>query len=296
MSAEGSLLLNRVFSRNTLRDILNHSFSSTYSEAVRHYVRDYEDKDNGQLLSHIYALLRKQYRNEYYYKNTILNKLLLGVHKPTTATALTEVAVGRSKADFVLINGQATVYEIKTELDNLDRLEAQLTDYFKAFTRVSVLTSEGHLPALDKCLEHSPAGISVLTGKGTIRKIREPREYTEGLDKDAMFRILRKAEYEDILARLHGGSPNVSQFDYYKTCKHLYCQMETSSAHSEFVSALKKRSRIDTDLYNQVPYELKYLVYFSGFKPGDYARLHSFLQQKEAVRCTSHILEVGNLN
>lgn len=45
-----------------------------------------------------------------------------------TTTALTEIAIAKSKADFVLINGKAVVYEIKTELDNLERLSAQVDD------------------------------------------------------------------------------------------------------------------------------------------------------------------------
>ena len=57
-----------------------------------------------------------------------------------TTTALTEIPIAKSKADFVLINGKAVVYEIKTELDNFDRLENQINDYYKAFDHVAVVT------------------------------------------------------------------------------------------------------------------------------------------------------------
>ena len=67
---------------------------------------------------------------------------MLGVHSPRTTTALTEVPIGKSKADFILINGKAIVYEIKTELDNFDRLDGQMEDYYKAFSRMVVVTSE----------------------------------------------------------------------------------------------------------------------------------------------------------
>ena len=70
---------------------------------------DPDGKTNGEIISRIYHYMGESYRNEYFYKNTLLNKLLLGVHKPTTTSALTEVPVGRSKADFILINGKAVV-------------------------------------------------------------------------------------------------------------------------------------------------------------------------------------------
>ncbi len=55
----------------------------------------------------------KVYRNEYFYKNTILNKLLLGRHSINTTTALSEMPIGKSIADFILLNGKGVVDEIK---------------------------------------------------------------------------------------------------------------------------------------------------------------------------------------
>lgn len=277
LSTANSILLNRVFTRNTIREIIEDHHSDAYASAIRRYIVDPEGKNNRQLISEIYTVLRKEYRNEYYYKNTILNKLLLGVHKPTTTIALTEVAIGKSKADFILINGRAIVYEIKTELDNLIRLESQLSNYYKAFTRVSVLTCEEHFDSLQKRLNDSPVGICVLTKNGVISEKKKPQEYIDGLNMDTMFKILRKREYEDIINRHYGALPNVSQFEYYRNCKRLFCQIKTAIAYKDFVSILKKRGRIDTERYSQIPYELKFLVYFSGFKIDDYMRLDTFL-------------------
>ncbi len=61
--------------------------------------------------------LSQSYRNEYFYKNTLLNKLLLGVHSINT-TALTEVPV--KYANQILFNKwKSCKHEIKTELDTL---------------------------------------------------------------------------------------------------------------------------------------------------------------------------------
>lgn len=288
MTADNSILLNRVFTRNTLRELVNENYSDVFVTATRRYIADPLGKSNKQLISELYAILRKQYRNEYYYKNTILNKLLLGVHKPTTTTALTEVSIGKSKADFVLINGDAVVYEIKTELDNLDRLDSQISNYFNAFTRVSVLASEEYLDELKERLKNSPVGICVLTRRGTISERKEAQECTQWLNKDTMFRILRKTEYEEIIVKHYGKLPEVSQFDYYKVCKGLFCKLETKEAYKDFVSILKKRGKIEAESYQGVPYELKFLVYFSDFNSDDYIKLNYFLDQKEVIPCISH--------
>jgi phosphate uptake regulator len=95
--------------------------NSVYGTVVQRYVDDPEDKDNGTLISEVYRFMSKAYRNEYFYQNTLLNKLLLGKHSINTTTALTQIPISKSKADFILINGKAIVYEIKTELDTFDR-------------------------------------------------------------------------------------------------------------------------------------------------------------------------------
>ena len=143
MDGNNSILINRFFTRNTLKELINEGESATYSAAIRRYVADSSNLSNLECISEIYFFLKSQYQNEYYYKNTLLNKLLLGIHNPHTTTALTEVPIGNSKADFILINGKAVVYEIKTELDNFERLDGQIADYYKAFSRVAVVRPHG---------------------------------------------------------------------------------------------------------------------------------------------------------
>ena len=68
------------------------------------------------------------------------------------ATLLTELNVGKSKADLVVINGTTTVYEIKTELDSTARLEGQLSDYIQVFDRVNVITCESKVKNIEKII------------------------------------------------------------------------------------------------------------------------------------------------
>ena len=146
-------IINNFFSQKTFRQCFEKKDDTVYKEVIKRYISDADGKDNAKLISEIYTVLKKGYRNEYYYKNTLLNKLLLGVHSVNTTTALTEIPISNSKADFVLINGKAVVYEIKTELDNLERVENQINDYYKAFDHVAVVTCMDNVKALQSKIE-----------------------------------------------------------------------------------------------------------------------------------------------
>lgn len=185
--------LNRIFTRNMLRHFMDGKADNVYATVVKRYICNPNQKKNRQLISEIYCELKNNYRNEYFYKNTLLNKLLLGVHSINTTTALTEVPIAKSKADFVLINGKAVVYEIKTELDNLERLSSQIDDYYKAFDHVAVVTFEKNLLQLQKVLDSidKPVGIYVLRKNGKLGMIQKPQRYIEDLNKEIIFKLLR---------------------------------------------------------------------------------------------------------
>ena len=280
MSISNNFLLSRVFTRNTFKELIEEHTEETYVTAIKRYVKDPEDKNNQQLISEIYQELRKNYRNEYFYKNTLLNKLLLGVHTPRTTTVLTEIPVYKSKADFILINGKAVVYEIKTKLDNFERLATQLNDYFKAFNNVAVVTCESNYQTIEKKLSGTPVGIFLLTKRNCLSQRKKPIEDNSCLDLNIIFKILRKPEYESILMAHYGELPNVSQFKYYSACRKLFCQMDARVAYKLFLKELKSRNRIDVKLFATVPYELKFLTYFLNLKTIDYYNLKNFLESK----------------
>ena len=150
--ADNSRAINRVFTRKVISDLLESGRSDTFDYVVKRYIDDPESKSHGQLISEIYAHLNKQQRNEYFYMNTLLNKLLCGIHNVNTTSAFSQVRIGHSIADFVMINGEGRVYEIKSDLDNFDRLYDQLRDYFCAFSKVSVLASIHELEKIHEVL------------------------------------------------------------------------------------------------------------------------------------------------
>ena len=98
-------ILNRFFSQSVFLDMIaKNEKPSTFDAVVRRFLPYSENKNNGALISEIYYFMSKSYRNEYFYQNTLLNKLLLGRHSLKTTTALSQIPIAKSKADFILIN------------------------------------------------------------------------------------------------------------------------------------------------------------------------------------------------
>lgn len=284
MLVEKKMILNRLFSERLFHKLVKHPENATYSTIIQRYVNDPEAKNNGELISEIYQFMSREYRNEYYYQNTLLNKLLLGKHSINTTTALKQVPVGKSKADFILINGKAVVYEIKTELDTFERLDNQLRYYYQAFNHVCVVTSESQFEKAYRLLENSPVGIYILTKRGTIssKLRREPVTDNSRLDYSTIFKVLRKKEYEAILEQYYGNLPVTTQVSYYGECLKQFSHIPLDEAYTMVLKQLKKRNRIKIENLDDVPYELCSLVYFTNPNQKEWAAIKSFLNTEYA--------------
>lgn len=267
-----------------LSDIIKTNSSDIYSSVISRYVEDSDNKTNRQLISEIYNILKKDYRNEYFYKNTILNEILIKLHKVESTIALTEIPVSNSIADIIMINGVPKVYEIKTELDNFYKLEGQINDYYKAFEYVSVVTSESNIDKLKEFLQSlgnwsysKCVGIYYIDSDSNLKLKKSPKSYKGCLDKKTMFQILRKKEYETILQNMNLSLPKVSQFHYYSECLNLFSSQPIEKVYNEFFSILKTRSVITNEELKIIPEELREVVYFSKVKQVDYDKLQLFL-------------------
>lgn len=278
--SSNNFILNRLFTRQVFDDLMDNHTNNTYYAIVKKYIKDANIGNNGDVIRNIYKYMSKNYRNEYFYKNTMLNKLLLGRHSINTTTALTQIPIAKSKADFILINGRAVVYEIKTELDTFERLSSQIGDYFKAFNNVCVVTSENNTEKLVNILENTPVGICILTNKNTLRFIKNPIEYNEYLSYEVLFKILRKGEFEEILSIYYNVLPNTTPVFYYDECYQMFTRIPMSILYPMVLLQLKKRNCVIQKLYCNIPYELKSLVYFYNAKEEDYLKFSLFLNSK----------------
>ena len=263
--------INRVFSNNVISDLVTKGKNDVYDYVVKRYIKDSRGKTNGQLISEIYKYMGKSHRNEYYYVNTLLNKLLVGIHNVNTTTALTQVRIANHIADFVMINGEGCVYEIKSNLDNMVRLKEQLSDYYKAFSKVSVLVSEKERKNAIAILKElgsmgEAVGIYVLSDSNRIFSktiSREPKGYNEYLDYSCLFALMRKKEYESVVFSYYHELPSVAPVFYYKECLKKFSEIPILEAQRMVFQQLKKRNRISKEEFESVPLELKSAVYFS---------------------------------
>lgn len=277
--AKNNTILNRFFTQNTFSDLIHFKDTSIYDAVIKRYINDPEDKSNEMLISEIYSYMSDEYRNEYFYQNTLLNKLLLGKHSVNTTTALTQIPISKSKADFILINGKAVVYEIKTALDTFERLNTQVRDYYKAFNHVCVVTSEQQFDHACEILKNTNVGIYCLTSQETLSKTkrREPIVDNSHLDYTTIFKILHKSEYENIIIQYFGELPKTSQVFYYEECLKRFSEIPIIDAYAMFLKELKKRNKIEISNLNKVPYEIKSLIYFLKPCNKDWKAISQFL-------------------
>lgn len=271
---DNNLILKRFFSKSMLHDLLSGQQNDVFEYVIRRYISDPSGKNYAELVSEIYTYMGKEYRSEYFYKNTMLNKLLIKKHDYKKTIVLTELPIANSKADFIMINGRGIVYEIKTELDNLERLDSQIADYYKAFKEVVIVTYENNI---DKVLETVPnsVGIMVLTKRRALRTVRESKTVTDFLDKSTIFGILRKYEFEEIINKQGWILPEVSQFIYYRECYKLITKLGLEELQHELLIQLKKRMKVEVVEFSmEMPEELRFLSYFdeSVFKYGERAK------------------------
>ncbi|MFT4105511.1 MAG: sce7726 family protein [Lacrimispora sp.] len=270
--ADSSRAINRVFTRKVICDLLQGKRNDIFDYVVKRYINDPESKNHGELISEIYAHLGKQQRNEYYYMNTLLNKLLDGIHSVNTTTAFSQVHIGHSIADFVMINGEGRVYEIKSDLDNFDRLNDQLSDYYRAFSKVSVLASIHELEKVKEVLSTfgdmgAAVGIYVLSEQSTIfnkERSREPVAFHDMLDHTNIFKLLRKREYESVLFRYFGQVPQSDPVFHFKNCLEYFQRIPIIDAQKLAFQELKKRNKITVEEFGNIRSELKSVIYFSG--------------------------------
>ena len=268
-------MINKIFTVPYFdRMISENSVPESFSKCVKRYIKT-EEATIGEAISEIYHFMDCEYRNEYYYKNTILNQLLIKKHDLYNTAALTELPIGDSKADFIMINGRGVVYEIKTDLDNLLRLENQIKDYYKVFSYVYVVVGNKQLSHVKEFLKDQKVGIYELTASGKLICRKKALCNKENLSYEAMFQVLRKAEFESILLKHFHKLPEVNSFQYYRECQKWLERVNIITLQKDVMKCLKARTLmlVENKLEEKVPYELRFYAYFSKKINSDYQEI-----------------------
>lgn len=152
------------------------------------------DTFNTQNMREIFnEIILKYYPNELSIKSNFINQVLF---KSNNHVTIFELPIGNSRIDLCKLNGSSIAYEIKTDLDNLLRLNKQLNDYLEIFEKVFVICSLNKLPDIEKQIV-LPCGIYLYSiSKHGNYKFQLYRHATPSkhLNSIKQLNILRKQE------------------------------------------------------------------------------------------------------
>jgi hypothetical protein len=236
----------KFFNTSVLSEIARFGKSDfiTYVLLESGFLSEFRDNRSfSNIYNKVYQLLFSDYRCEYIYKNSIVNQVLIGKHSPATSTLFSEFKAGNSYADVLILNGTSSVYEIKTEYDNFDRLENQLSSYFQVFDRINVVTYPSALLKIEKFVDKR-VGLLTLSNNGELITEREPISNIQNVNPATIFDSLRMSEYMKAIKKHFGYLPHVPNTLIYKECKVLFEQIPPEESHQLMVELLKTRKQL----------------------------------------------------
>lgn len=268
----------RLFSSQLIQEVARYGQSSLLSRILNELRASglSSDAPVSELFdSALSYLSKKELRHEYIYKAAIANKILLGRHSLRTATMLTEFRVGSSRADALVLNGTSTIYEIKSERDNLKRLHSQLDSYRKAFASVNVICGLNHVSEIERTIPED-VGVLVLNDRQQITVHRKAVNDTSTIDPEILFDSLQISESKKVLEKLEIDYPkDTPNSMIYTILKNRFKEVDSKFLHQAALSVLKEtRSQKKLErLINSLPKSLSSLLVSTPLRNRDHGRL-----------------------
>ncbi len=235
--------LSSIFSRNAFNQLLEHNDSSYMVKLVQYYgFSDFLDLSTSAFLKKIYALLIKNYRCEYVYKNELLNDFILKKYGTKNTIVFNEFKVGRSIADIALFNGESKAFEIKSDLDSSARLFSQMFDYTRLFQKCYIVVPEERV---DEYLNSVGENVGVIVLKRVKRHL-EMEEIQEAasndyIDPSLVMGCLRTNEYKHLVKTYFDKLPHVSDFDMFDECSKMVKAIPCQDLHRLFLKEIESR-------------------------------------------------------
>lgn len=269
--------LSRLFSSSVFREMAKKGRSSLFArlfgESGLVPSDPYQSVADGFDVA--FSLLRRAgVRNEYVYRSALTHNVLLGSHSLATASMLREFRTGACKADLVILNGTATVYEIKSDRDSLSRLERQLADYQKVFAKVYVIAGEAHVcEVLDAAPSH--VGVMRLSRWDRVTTVRESTDRSSYVCPRAIFQSLRLSEAQSVLRDLGIPVPEAPNTLLHAAVGTCFERLEPADAHRSMVKVLKQSRGLASlgDLVHRLPKSLQPAALSVQIRRKDHDRL-----------------------
>ncbi len=273
--------LQKLFSKKVLLNLAE----DVEDNLIYHSLSSYNMNSFSKLYDFLFSEFSTKYRNDLFYRNLIATKIFLSRHSLDKSILINELRIGKSKADLVIINGSSTAYEIKSDVDNLDKLDKQLQDYLKVFDFTYVVIAEENANKLISVLP-AKVGLITLTPKNTFNTLIKSTSNKDNVNPDTIFRSLRINEYKSIINKKFKFIPDVPNTKIFSECNKLFCQLSPQTAHIEFVKILKKRIKYSPSLkknINKYPISLRSSLLRSDFNDSQISNLLKQLEKKRST-------------
>lgn len=268
--------INKLFSKKVIRQIGKYGTSPIYNNIVNKYINNPIKKTNLDIFQELYLTLQVNYKNELIYKNNLFNQLYVNI-KTNEKILFSELHIAISRLDMAIINDNDFIaYEIKSDLDSLDRLDSQINNYYKVTPYVNIITTSKNINDITNI--NPNVGISILTKDNLIQSIKQPIKNIKQLDKLTIFKMMRKYEYTSLIYQIYNKKFNVSDFDCWETHKNLFLDAPLEKTYPIFLNLLKNRKKVEDNVLLNIPFELRFLVYDCALKEKEVNILNNFLK------------------
>ena len=232
------------------------------------------------VLDDAFRMLFREHPIEYVYKACVLKRTLFGTYSPNTTALYMEFPVAGARADILLVNGDAKVFEVKTRFDDTTRLNIQLAEYYRCFRSVSVVVEEDQFERYTREIPDH-VGVLALTSRFSISVRRSPRETSEKLDHAQMFALLRQREYYDIVSDLGVDLSSIDPTVRYQVALERFSTLPVNKAYDLVLNALRVRQRTKrlAELCRRLPCSLHASVFSYRLRAQDWENLIGVLSR-----------------
>lgn len=278
MDSEQLATLSRLFSSSVFREMARKGRSPLFARLATQsglFVTLSASDHVYSLFDAAFSLLEKEgCRDEYIYKAILTRRILMGKHSLQSASMLTEFRVGECKADLAILNGTATVYEVKSERDSLCRLEQQVTAYAKVFAQVYVVAGEKHIDAVIASVPRA-VGVMKINCRQGISTLRAAADRPERTSPAAIFDSIRTLEARTILESQGVVIPAVPNTELHFVLRELFVRLPPRIAHQGMVRVLKQTRNLFplSGLVRKLPHSLQAAALSVPLRKLDHMRL-----------------------
>lgn len=204
-------------------NLLKLQTNSIQKTLVKQIAREYNTLQHTPQLSKLLSLL---FPDEIFLKyskielHKILNNILMSQYKGEqelkyklykqfinrNVVGAFEMKVLNSRMDFLAINGSSHSFEIKSSLDNLNKLNKQSADYIRAFEYNYIVIDFKHLAKAEQIV---PLSFGIWSFKGAKKNVHRESTFSSLIDPEIQLRLLTKKEIFKGFADYGGETTNI---------------------------------------------------------------------------------------